>query len=187
MGMAALAEPLTVKISSKRQITIPAKIYEGAGFKDYALCTWTDKGMFLQPLDVEDEDVTVDILRYLIEEGYEGEDLIAQYQEMKKKIIPLKAKTRPSRTRYRRRPRGLLREHACSRARKVWLLKFASPLHSSVTCLMRWLTLQTRSMHPVRPCVLRAKWTQPRNCLRKTHSLMRFPIGCLVQVIESIS
>ena len=68
------------------------KVYEGAGFKDYALCTWTDKGMFLQPLDVEDEDVTVDILRYLIEEGYEGEDLIAQYQEMKKKIIPLKAK-----------------------------------------------------------------------------------------------
>ncbi len=92
MDMAALAEPLTVKISSKRQITIPAKIYEGAGFRDYALCTWTDKGMLLQPLDVEDEDVTVDILRYLIEEGYEGEDLIAQYQEMKKKIIPLKAK-----------------------------------------------------------------------------------------------
>ncbi len=90
MSMAALAEPLTVKISSKRQITIPAKIYEGAGFKDYALCTWTDKGMFLQPLDVDDEDVTVDILRYLIKEGYEGEDLIAQYQEMKKKIIPLK-------------------------------------------------------------------------------------------------
>ena len=92
MDMAALAEPLTVKISSKRQITIPAKIYEGAGFRDYALCTWIDKGMLLQPLDVEDEDVTVDILRYLIEEGYEGEDLIAQYQEMKKKIIPLKAK-----------------------------------------------------------------------------------------------
>ena len=92
MEMAALAEPLTVKISSKRQITIPAKIYEGAGFRDYALCTWIDKGMLLQPLDVEDEDVTVDILRYLIEEGYEGEDLIAQYQEMKKKIIPLKAK-----------------------------------------------------------------------------------------------
>ena len=92
MDMAALAEPLTVKISSKRQITIPAKIYKGAGFKDYALCTWTDKGMFLQPLDVEDEDVTVDILRYLIEEGYEGEDLIAQYQEMKKKVIPLKSR-----------------------------------------------------------------------------------------------
>ena len=90
MGSAALAEPLAIKISSKRQITIPAKAYEEAGFKDYALCTWTDKGMFLQPLDVEDEDVTIDILRYLINEGYEGEDLIAQYKAMKKKVVSVK-------------------------------------------------------------------------------------------------
>ncbi len=91
MGMEALAEPLALKISSKRQITIPSKIYESAGFGEYALCTWTEKGMFLQPLDVGDEDVTVNILRYLIKEGYEGEDLITQYRAMKKKIIPLKA------------------------------------------------------------------------------------------------
>ena len=92
MGMAALAEPLAIEISSKRQITIPAKAYEEAGFKDYALCTWSDKGMFLQPLDVEDEDVTIDILRYLINEGYEGEDLIAQYKAMKKKVVSVKDK-----------------------------------------------------------------------------------------------
>ncbi|MBX9032993.1 delta-aminolevulinic acid dehydratase [Gordonibacter massiliensis (ex Traore et al. 2017)] len=92
MGMAALAEPLAIKISSKRQITIPAKAYEEAGFKDYALCTWTDKGMFLQPLDVEDEDATIDILRYLISEGYEGEDLITQYKVMKKKVVSVKDK-----------------------------------------------------------------------------------------------
>lgn len=92
MDSAALAEPLAIKISSKRQITIPAKAYEEAGFKDYALCTWTDKGMFLQPLDVEDEDVTIDILRYLINEGYEGEDLIAQYKAMKKKVVSVKDK-----------------------------------------------------------------------------------------------
>ena len=92
MGMAALAEPLAIKISSKRQITIPAKAYEEAGFKDYALCTWSDKGMFLPPLDVEDEDVTIDILRYLINEGYEGEDLIAQYKAMKKKVVSVKDK-----------------------------------------------------------------------------------------------
>lgn len=92
MGVAALAEPLAIKISSKRQITIPAKAYEEAGFKDYALCTWTDKGMFLQPLDVEDEDATIDILRYLISEGYEGEDLITQYKVMKKKVVSVKDK-----------------------------------------------------------------------------------------------
>lgn len=82
-----LAEPQIIKISSKRQVTIPAKIYQAAGYGEYALCTWTDKGLFLQPLDVEDEDVTVDILRYLVSEGYEGEDLITEYQSMKKKMI----------------------------------------------------------------------------------------------------
>ena len=92
MGSAALAEPLAIKISSKRQITIPRKRTRRRGSKDYALCTWTDKGMFLQPLDVEDEDVTIDILRYLINEGYEGEDLIAQYKAMKKKVVSVKDK-----------------------------------------------------------------------------------------------
>lgn len=92
MEAVALAEPQTIKISSKRQITIPAKIYEEAGFGEYALCTWTDKGLFLQPLEVEDEDLTVDILRYLIEQGCEGEDLITQYQAMKKKIVPIAKK-----------------------------------------------------------------------------------------------
>lgn len=87
-----LDEPQIIKISSKRQITIPSKIYQQAGFGEYALCTWTDTGMTLQPLDVEDEDVTVDILRYLIQEGFDGEDLIAQYVAMKAKIIPLKQK-----------------------------------------------------------------------------------------------
>ena len=41
---------------------------------------------------MDDEDVTVDILRYLIEQGCEGEELIARYREMKRKIVPIKAK-----------------------------------------------------------------------------------------------
>lgn len=89
MGMAALAEPQTIKISSKRQITIPAKIYQEAGFGEYALCTWTDQGLLLQPLDVDDEDVTVGILRDLMHEGYEGEELLEKYSAMKARIRPL--------------------------------------------------------------------------------------------------
>lgn len=90
MAVAALAEPQAIKISSKRQITIPSKLYEEMGFTEYALCTWTEDGLLLQPLEVGDEDTTVDILRYLIAQGHEGEDLIERYQEMKRKIIPLK-------------------------------------------------------------------------------------------------
>ena len=91
-ALAALAEPQTIKISSKRQITIPAKYYEAAGFGENALCTWTDQGILLQPLDVDDEDVTVDILRSLVKQGFEGEELIERYQETKRKIVSVRRK-----------------------------------------------------------------------------------------------
>lgn len=91
-ALTALAEPQTIKISSKRQITIPAKYYEAAGFGEYALCTWTDQGILLQPLDVDDEDVTVDILRSLVKQGFEGEELIERYQETKRKIVSVRRK-----------------------------------------------------------------------------------------------
>lgn len=91
-ALAALPEPQTIKISSKRQITIPAKYYEAAGFGEYALCTWTDQGILLQPLDVDDEDVTVDILRSLVKQGFEGEELIERYQETKRKIVSVRRK-----------------------------------------------------------------------------------------------
>ena len=91
-ALAALAELQTIKISSKRQITIPAKYYEAAGFGEYALCTWTDQGILLQPLDVDDEDATVDILRSLVKQGFEGEELIERYQETKRKIVSVRRK-----------------------------------------------------------------------------------------------
>lgn len=95
-GALAYAEKETqvIKISSKRQITIPSKCFEQAGFGDYALCTWSEKGLTLEPLSVDDEDVTVDILRHLISQGVEGEELITKYQEMKRKIISVKEKIR---------------------------------------------------------------------------------------------
>ena len=85
MNVSVLEKPKAIKISSKRQITIPAHLYEQAGFSDYALCTWTDKGLLIQPLEVDDEDDTVNILRALIAEGYEGEELIAQYRHERQK------------------------------------------------------------------------------------------------------
>ena len=90
MAMTALAEPQAIKISSKRQITIPAQWYRALDFHEYALATWTDDGILIQPLDVADEDVTVDILRHLIAQGYEGDDLIEQYKQMKSKIVSVK-------------------------------------------------------------------------------------------------
>jgi len=82
----AKREPRIIKISGKRQITIPADIYKEAGFADYALLTWSDEGFTVQPVDVRDEDTTVRILRQLLAEGYNGEELINEYEKIKNKI-----------------------------------------------------------------------------------------------------
>ena len=92
MGVSALNQSQTVKISSKRQITIPSKFYEAGGFDEYALCTWTENGLLLQPLKVNDEDNSVTILRQLVAEGYEGDELVDKYEEIQNKIVSIKQK-----------------------------------------------------------------------------------------------
>ena len=83
----ALAEPVTIKISSKRQITIPAKWHKEMGFSEYALATWTDQGLLIQPIEVKNEDVSVSLLRYLVKQGFEGDELVAEYEKQKNKIV----------------------------------------------------------------------------------------------------
>lgn len=93
MEAVAHEESQVVKISSKRQITIPARIYREMGFKDYAALRWTEDGLLIQPLKVEDDDdLTESVLRYLIEQGYEGEELIEQYKIVKPQMVSLARK-----------------------------------------------------------------------------------------------
>ena len=79
MADTARAMPQRIKVSSKRQITIPAKAYKDMGFTDYALIEQTDEGLLIKPLKVEDEGVSLDVLRRLITEGYAGEELVERF------------------------------------------------------------------------------------------------------------
>lgn len=83
----ATATAKTVKVSSKRQITIPAEAYKRLGFKSYAYLEERDGGIFIRPVEVLDEREAVDILRYLVEEGYTGEELIRKFEEMQPDVI----------------------------------------------------------------------------------------------------
>ncbi|MEC4176549.1 nucleotidyltransferase domain-containing protein [Adlercreutzia sp. R7] len=79
MAETARMAPQRIKVSSKRQITIPAKAYKDMGFTEYALIEQTDEGLLIKPLKVEDEGISLDVLRRLIAEGYEGEALVKRY------------------------------------------------------------------------------------------------------------
>ena len=82
--------PKVVKISSKRQITIPAEAYQACGFADYALVTLTSGGIEVRPVDVEEERLDVRILASLVEQGLEGEELVREFKAAKDRTIALK-------------------------------------------------------------------------------------------------
>lgn len=81
--------PRKVKISSKRQLTIPVDIYKRQGFSEYALLTESDEGIEIRPLKLadDDEELTLALLRHLMDQGYEGDELLERYAEMKPKFV----------------------------------------------------------------------------------------------------
>lgn len=75
-------------MSSKRQIAIPSKACKDRGFTDYALIEQTDGGgLLVKPLKVEGEDISLDVLRRLIAEGWEGEELVGRYAALCSRVI----------------------------------------------------------------------------------------------------
>ena len=81
--------PRKIKISSKRKITIPVDVYNRHGFAEYALLTETSDGLVIQPMSIaeDDEEITLLLLRYLIDRGCEGEDLLAKFEELRPRFF----------------------------------------------------------------------------------------------------
>ncbi len=83
--------PRIIKISSKRQITIPADMYEKSKFSDYAYVVYREGGgIEISPIDVRDEASSVKILRSLLEQGFDGEELVDEYERIIHPIIDYK-------------------------------------------------------------------------------------------------
>lgn len=86
--------PQLVKISSKRQITIPIDCYREQGFDKYALVTWTEKGIEVQPADSRSDDAAVSVLQTLIDKGLEGDALVKAFADATAKIATVRVMLR---------------------------------------------------------------------------------------------
>lgn len=85
--------PRIIKISSKRQVTIPADMYKLAGRPDYALASWQDDGSIsIEPLSVRNEESSVKILRSLVDKGFEGDELVEEYGRIVNHIVDFNRK-----------------------------------------------------------------------------------------------
>jgi bifunctional DNA-binding transcriptional regulator/antitoxin component of YhaV-PrlF toxin-antitoxin module len=77
-----------IKISEKRQITIPIKFYEMLHFGDEVEVFVKNGTLVIRPTSGHDDGFTEEILKDLIEQGYEGQELLYEYKRVKAQIRP---------------------------------------------------------------------------------------------------
>jgi len=84
----AQIEKRRVHISSKRQVTIPAKYFDALGFDKEAECICSNDMLILTPVKKENSYFSEEILADLIQQGYSGEKLLSEFKKMNRKIRP---------------------------------------------------------------------------------------------------
>jgi len=84
-----VSEKKRVRISSKRQITIPQKYFSMLGFEDTAECVVRGNELVIRPVRVSSGgEFSEQILADLIKEGFSGNELLEKFRERQTKVRP---------------------------------------------------------------------------------------------------
>ncbi|SCZ76386.1 AbrB family transcriptional regulator [Acidaminobacter hydrogenoformans] len=81
-------EKRRIHVSSKRQITIPAKYYQALGSVNEMECIYSNDMLILKPVQYDDPGLSEEILADLIAQGYSGETLLAEFKRINRQIRP---------------------------------------------------------------------------------------------------
>ena len=81
-------ERKTISISNKRQITIPQSYYDRLGFGHEAECILNGSELILRPVRQSGGEFAEQILAELVDQGYHGPELLAQFKARQAKIRP---------------------------------------------------------------------------------------------------
>ena len=75
-----------IRVTGKRQITIPQKFYEQLHFDKEVECVLTDGAIVLRPLATAEDEFTIEILKDLVSQGYSGSELLAMFVKQRDNI-----------------------------------------------------------------------------------------------------
>lgn len=82
-------ESKTIRISGKRQITIPQQYYDRLGFQDQAECFFRGNELVIRPVHPQSGgEFAEQILKDLVEKGYSGQELLTQFKMEQAKVRP---------------------------------------------------------------------------------------------------
>lgn len=78
-----------IRISEKRQLTIPQKYFEKLGMGKEAECIFKGEYLIIRPIKENlSGEFAEQILADLISQGYQGQELLEKFKETSKKIRP---------------------------------------------------------------------------------------------------
>ena len=75
-----------INVTGKRQVTIPLKFYEKLSFGKEIECFLTDDAVVLRPFSNSDDGFTMEILKDLISQGFNGDELLVKFAEQRNKV-----------------------------------------------------------------------------------------------------
>ena len=75
-----------LSISPKRQITIPHKFYKQLGLETEVECFVQNGALVIRPIRNKENELSIEILKDLVTQGYSGEELIRRF-EYEHKVI----------------------------------------------------------------------------------------------------
>ncbi|NLB73907.1 MAG: AbrB/MazE/SpoVT family DNA-binding domain-containing protein [Firmicutes bacterium] len=69
-----------IRVSRKRQITIPLKFYEALNLGDQVECSLGDGAIIIRPARRTDDEFSVEILKDLVSKGLSGDELVREFE-----------------------------------------------------------------------------------------------------------
>ena len=81
-------EKKIIRVSDKRQITIPLEYYKELGFEKDAVCFIDGDSIIVKPIARSGREFSEFILEDLIKEGYEGEELLDEFIRRQAQVRP---------------------------------------------------------------------------------------------------
>ena len=82
----AIVDKTIINMTGRRQVTIPLRFYERLRFGKEVECVLTDDAILLRPLSDVDDGFTMEILKDLVAQGIQGEELLTKFSEQRQKI-----------------------------------------------------------------------------------------------------
>jgi hypothetical protein len=75
-----------IRVSNKRQITIPLKFFKALKLNDQVECSMENGALVIRPLSMAVNEYSVEILKELVGQGYCGDELIQRFAEQDQKL-----------------------------------------------------------------------------------------------------